>query len=81
MGRMSLPDSRWNCKPYSYAAADAIARDLSLQPTTAAMLVRRGCSGPEDARRFLAAEERYDPSEFDGIDVACDLVLDHVRRG
>ena len=81
MGRMSLPDSRWNCKPYSYAAADAIARELSLQPTTAAMLVRRGCSGPEDARRFLAAEERYDPSEFDGIDVACDLVLDHVRRG
>ena len=81
MGRMSLPDSRWNCKPYSYAAADAIARELGLQPTTAAMLVRRGCGGPDDARRFLAADERYDPSEFDGIDAACDLVLDHVRRG
>src|SRR3954447_4195825 len=81
MGRMSLPDSRWNCKPYSYAAADAIARDLGLQPTTAAMLGRRGCGGPDDARRFLAAADSFSPAEFDGIDVACDLVLDHVRRG
>jgi single-stranded-DNA-specific exonuclease len=81
MGRMSLPDSRWNCKPYSYAAADAIARELDLQPPTAAMLVRRGCSGPEDARRFLAADDRHDPFAFSGMDAACHLVLDHVRRG
>jgi single-stranded-DNA-specific exonuclease len=81
MGRMSLPDSRWNCKPYSYAAADAIARELGVQPSTAALLVRRGCAGPEDARRFLAAEERFDPFDFQGIDAVCDLVLDHVRRG
>ncbi len=45
------------------------------------MLVRRGCGGPEDARRFLAADERHDPSAFEGIGAACDLVLDHVRRG
>jgi single-stranded-DNA-specific exonuclease len=78
---MSLPDSRWNCKPYSYAAADAIARELGLHAATAALLARRGCSGPDDARRFLAAEERHDPFAFDGIDAACDLVLEHLRRG
>jgi single-stranded-DNA-specific exonuclease len=81
MGRMSLPDSRWNCKPYSYAAADAIARDLGVTPTTAALLVRRGCGSPDDARRFLAAGDRHDPSGFAGIEGVCDLVLDHVRRG
>ena len=81
MGRMSLPDSRWNCKPYSYPAADAIARELELSPTTAAILVQRGCSSPDDARRFLTAAERHDPSGFAGIGDACALVLDHVRRG
>src|SRR4051812_27953383 len=81
MGRMSLPDSRWNCKPYSYATADAIARELGVTATTAAMLVRRGCGSPGDARRFLAADERHPPTAFAGIDAVCDLVLDHVRRG
>jgi single-stranded-DNA-specific exonuclease len=78
---MSLPDSRWSLKPYSYAAADAVARDLGVSPSMAAVLARRGCDTPELARRFLAADERHDPSLFEGIGTVCDLVLDHVARG
>jgi single-stranded-DNA-specific exonuclease len=78
---MSLPDSRWSLKPYSYAAADAIARELDLLPATAAVLARRGCDTPEQARRFLAGDERHDPFEFAGMDATADLILDHVKRG
>jgi single-stranded-DNA-specific exonuclease len=81
MGRMSLPDSRWSLKPYSFAAADAIARELGVSLPTASILVRRGCQTPELARRFLAGDERHDPFAFDGMDTTADLILEHVRRG
>lgn len=76
------PDSaRWSCTPYSVEAADRLAAELGVSPPVAAVLTRRGHDTPEAARRFLAADERHDPSEFDGIDRACALILDHVRRG
>jgi single-stranded-DNA-specific exonuclease len=78
---MSLPDSRFSLKPYTYAAADLIARDLGLSPATAAILARRGCATPEDARRFLSADERHDPFAFAGMEATCDLILGHVERG
>ena len=47
----------------------------------AQVLVRRGLGDPADARAWLAAEERHEPSQFRGIDAVCALVLDHVRAG
>jgi single-stranded-DNA-specific exonuclease len=81
MGRMSLPDSRWSLRPYPYAAAHLIARELGLSMPTAGILARRGCDTPELARRFLAADEQHDPFAFAGMDTTADLILDHVRRG
>ncbi|MEA2481126.1 MAG: single-stranded-DNA-specific exonuclease [Thermoleophilaceae bacterium] len=78
---MSLPDSRWRAKPYPYAAADAVSRELDLSPVTASILARRGCDTPARARAFLASDERHSPSDFAGIDTACDLILGHAGRG
>ncbi len=81
MGEMSPLPERWSCDPYPAAAADRIAEDLGLSPTTAAILARRGHLTPEAARRFLAAEDRHDPTTLGDTPAACDLILGHVERG
>jgi single-stranded-DNA-specific exonuclease len=75
------PPSRWSCTPYSVADADALAHELGLSPVTAAVLVRRGHSTPDAARRFLAAEDRYDPLDLPGVHEACEAILRHVAAG
>ena len=71
----------WIAKPHSYAAAERLRAELGISPAVAAILVRRGHDTPEAARRFLAAEERNDPSLLPDIEPACRLILDHVGRG
>jgi single-stranded-DNA-specific exonuclease len=78
---VSLPDSRWRAKPYSYADADAVSRELGVSPVVASILARRGCDTPDKARAFMAGDESHDPFAFRGIDAACALILDHVARG
>ena len=78
---MPATTPRWSCPPYSVVAADRIARELTLLPTTAAVLVRRGYETVEEARRFLSADERHDPWRLGDMERACDLILGHVRRG
>src|SRR4051794_9462905 len=73
--------ARWSTTPYSVAAADAVARELGLSPTTATILVRRGYDTPEAARRFLAADERHDPLALGQMGEACDVILRHVAAG
>ena len=73
--------SRWEARPYSYGRARALARELGLSETVAAILVRRGLGEPESARRFLAAAETHDPFEFRGIAEAVARILGHVRNG
>ena len=53
--------ARWSATCYSIAAADRVAREVALSPTTATVLVRRGYDTPEAARHFLTADERHDP--------------------
>lgn len=81
MAGVPAPAARWTTPPYSVAAADRIGRELGLSPTTAAILVRRGHETVEGARSFLEADERHDPGRFGGMDAACQVVLEHVRRG
>src|SRR5918998_5602022 len=76
-----MPLARWDCSPYSVAAADRLSRELGLSPVAAAVLVRRGHATPAQARRFLAAEERHDPFAFPGMEEACARLLHHVARG
>jgi single-stranded-DNA-specific exonuclease len=73
--------SRWEADPYSYADARALARELGLSETVAAILVRRGLGEPDAARRFLAAAESHDPFEFRGMEEAVARILGHVRSG
>jgi single-stranded-DNA-specific exonuclease len=73
--------ARWSTTPYSVAAADAVARELGLSPTTATILVRRGYDTPEAARRFLAADERHDALALGQMVEACEVMLRHVTAG
>jgi len=66
--------------PCDTAALFALERELSVSHALAQVLVRRGMDDPHDARAWLAAEERHDPSQFAGIDIATALVLDHIER-
>jgi single-stranded-DNA-specific exonuclease len=75
------PPVRWSTSPYSVAAADAIARELTVSPVTASILVRRGYETPEAARDFLSADERHDPFAFEGMRDACEEILTAVEAG
>ena len=77
---MALEPARWSCTPYSTAATERLSAELEVSHDLATILVRRGFDTPEVARRHLAADERHDPLAFGGMDVACELVLGHLRR-
>jgi single-stranded-DNA-specific exonuclease len=79
MGRVLVRATRWECAPYEVAVAERLADGLGLSRPVGAILARRGFSDVEDARRFLAAEERHDPLSLPGVRPARDLILDHVR--
>ena len=76
-----LAAARWSATPYSVSAADRIARELGLSPTTATILVRRGYDTPGAARRFLAADERHDPLALGHMAEACEVILRHIAAG
>ncbi len=42
-----------------------------VSPTVAAVLARRGLGDPEEAQRFLDAEDRHDPLSLPGLSEAC----------
>ena len=47
--------AEWTCKPYNVAHAAALEDALGLSPAVAAIIVRRGLGGVDEARAFLAA--------------------------
>ncbi len=67
--------------PYSYDEAAEIARELELPEPVAAALVRRGHRTVEGAREFLAADERHDPFEFDGMEQAVEAIRAAIAAG
>ncbi len=78
---MTPPPARLQIAPYETAAAFALERDLGVSAALAQVLVRRGLADRAAAAAWLAADERHDPSAFDGIDAATALVLEHARAG
>jgi single-stranded-DNA-specific exonuclease len=74
-------ERRLDIPPAPIASVRALERALGVSFATAQVLVRRGLGDEEVARAWLAADERYEPSAFAGIEVAVSLVLDHVRAG
>jgi single-stranded-DNA-specific exonuclease len=71
--------ARLQIDPCDVAAVLALERELGVSHVLAQVLVRRGFADPGAARAWMAAEERHEPSQFRGIEDACDLILMHVE--
>jgi single-stranded-DNA-specific exonuclease len=66
---------------YNLADALTLQRELGIGMVLAQVLVRRGLADPEDARSFLAAADRHDPSELAGIDAALRVIRAQIEQG
>ncbi len=71
----------YKAEPFSYAEARTISVELEVSDPVAIALVRRGYRTPEEARAFLEADESHDPSEFNSMGAAVELVLGAVEAG
>lgn len=78
---MPSEPARLRIDPCDIASVLALERELGVSHVLAQVLVRRGFADPADARAWLAAEGRHDPSEFAGIEDACDLILMRAETG
>lgn len=78
---MRSSPSRWSCAPYAVDVAERLAAGLGVSPSVGAILARRGFAEVEEARRFLAADERHDPLTLPDVPAACELILGHLRHG
>src|SRR5215203_3601347 len=76
----SEPARAFQADPYDYGEVRRLAAELELAEPVAVTLVRRGYRTVDAARRFLEARESHEPTEFDGIEEACELILS-VARG
>src|SRR4051794_9804100 len=76
-----VPEPRLEIRPYPFAAAARLEREVPVSHTLAQVLVRRGLADPSAARAWLRAAEAHDPSAFAGMDDAVALVQRHVRVG
>ena len=57
-----MRDGSWTIEPCEYADVKALADELELGEVTASILVRRGNTDVEEARRFVRGEiEPHDP--------------------
>jgi hypothetical protein len=78
-GRPDVVDSHpggWRCR-----TRERLGAELGVSRPVGAVLARRGLADVDEARRFLAADERHDPLPLPGIPQARELILDHLRRG
>jgi single-stranded-DNA-specific exonuclease len=71
--------ARLELRGYDLPAALALEQELGISHVLAQILVRRGQTEPRQARAFLAADQRHEPSLFDGIDRALELIWTHIR--
>jgi single-stranded-DNA-specific exonuclease len=81
MARVDGRPSRWTSRPYDFAAADALTRELGVPRTVAAVLARRGYTDVEAGRAFLDPRDRHDPATLGDAADACRVILGHVARG
>jgi single-stranded-DNA-specific exonuclease len=72
--------TRWAWDPYDFSLAERLAAGLGVSRPVGAILARRGFTSVEDAKRFIAAEERHDPLTLPGVPAASELIAAHLRR-
>jgi len=73
--------TRIELPPYDLSAALMLEEELGVSHVLAQVLVRRGYTDSQSVRELLSPTERHDASGFDGIDLAVELILSHVRAG
>jgi single-stranded-DNA-specific exonuclease len=78
---MSSSPTRWAAEPYEVAEAERLCAELDVSRPVGVVLARRGLAEVDEARRFIAADERHDPLTLPGIPQARELILHHLRRG
>ena len=73
----------WRLLPHDSAAIDRLAFALRLAPITAQLLLNRGLTAPEDARRFLEAPLTglHAPELLPGVAEAAARIFEAVRQG
>jgi single-stranded-DNA-specific exonuclease len=77
-----MNEGTWTIEPYDRDAVATLSRELSLSPTTAAVLVRRGYEEPALARAFLeGALPDRDPFALGDMAAACDAIRGAVAAG
>ena len=74
-------DVRLEIPPAPVADVLRLERKLGVSCAVAQVLVRRGLGDPSEARAFLAADDRHDPSELGGMGAAVALIREHLERG
>src|ERR671929_1065680 len=77
-----MSEGTWTIRPCPHRQADALARELDLSEITASVLVRRGYGDPEQARAFLAGEQRlHDPFALGDMAAACEAIRGAIAAG
>src|SRR2546427_5783762 len=77
-----MNEGTWTIEPCERDAVATLARELSLSPTTAAVLVRRGYEDVAGARRFLeGALPAHDPFGLGDMTAACEAIRAAVAEG
>lgn len=72
--RAKTDEVRLEIEPYSYAEARRIVAELGVAEPVAVTLVRRGHRTVDQARAFLAADERHDAAALEGIAGAVEAI-------
>src|SRR3954453_12338867 len=77
------PSKTWRLLPRDGAAAGSLARSLNVSPLVAQLLINRGVSGPDAARRFLDAplSGLHPPDALPGLREAADRIWAAVQSG
>ena len=77
-----MRDGSWTIEPCEYAQVKALAEELELGEITASILVRRGYTDVEDARRFVRGEiEPHDPFLLGDMREAVDRIRAAIAAG
>src|SRR5512132_1717350 len=77
-----MNEGTWTIEPCERDAVAKLARALSLSPTTAAVLVRRGYEDVAGARAFLeGALPAHDPFGLGDMAAACEAIRAAVADG
>jgi single-stranded-DNA-specific exonuclease len=73
----------WCLLPHDPGAIERLATALRLPPIVAQLLLNRGLSSPEAARRFLDAPliGLHPPTQLPGVSEAADRILNAIRDG